>query len=273
MNKVLKKIPDEEIESVYNFIEDYILENHKLCSVSEILKALNLSEKKCRKILSELIMRKKLVIVYEGKGKPTVYIPTYMFEEILRVQRKPKWLERYTFKEKSEINKKIEDLRKRAAHYEMLERLLYGTGEPLEEAVKYALEYLGFKKVERPSEKDTYDISFVYDGKRYIIEVEGTTKQGSKRKVNQLDGWIKKEIERGEDPGKIVGIFVVNHFRDKDPEERGDPLTDQAKKFLKYHHFKFFTTYFLFNLVKKVANGLISKKEARKLLIEGEKYE
>lgn len=52
MNKVSKKITDEEIKSVYNFIEDYILENHKLCSVSEILKALNLSEKNVEEYLA-----------------------------------------------------------------------------------------------------------------------------------------------------------------------------------------------------------------------------
>ena len=271
MDEVQRKITQEELNEVYNSIEDYILENHKLCSLNEILKTTSLSRKKCRRILNELVKRGDLVIIYEGKGKPTIYIPKYMFEEILRKQRKPRWVENYTFEGKKEIERKIEELKREILHYEILERLLFGTGESLEEAVRYALEYLGFEEVERPKEKDSYDISFVYEGIKYIVEIEGTTKQGDKRKINQLDGWIKKEIESGVDPSSITGIFVVNHNRDKDPREREDPLTEQAKNFLRYHHFKFFTTYFLFELVKKVINGSISKEEARKLLVEGEK--
>jgi len=260
------------MEDVYRFIEDYILENHKLCSISEIVNSLKISRKGCARVLKELIRQRKITVVYEGTGKPTIYIPTYMFEEILRTQRKPRWIEKYAFKGKSGIIKKINEMRKKISHYEILERLLYGTGEPLEEAVKYALEYLEFENVERPQEKDTYDISFEYNGKKYIVEVEGTTKQGSKEKVNQLDGWIKKELNMGTDPSKIVGVFVVNHFRDKDPEERGEPLTEHAKRFLKYHRFVFFTTIFLFNLVRKVHEGSLSKEKARKIVVEGEKY-
>ena len=260
------------MEDVYRFIEDYILENHKLCSISEIVNSLKISRRRCTRVLKELIRQKKITVVYEGAGKPTIYIPTYMFEEILRTQHKPRWIEKYAFKGKSGIIKKINEMRKKISHYEILERLLYGTGEPLEEAVKYALEYLEFENVERPQEKDTYDISFEYNGKKYIVEVEGTTKQGSKEKVNQLDGWIKKELSTGADPNRIVGVFVVNHFRDKDPEERGEPLTEHAKRFLKYHRFVFFTTIFLFNLVRKVHEGSLSKEKARKIVVEGEKY-
>lgn len=262
----------QEIENVYKFIEDYIFENHKLCSVNEIINALKISKRKCYRLLKVLISQKKITIAYEGIGRPTIYIPTYMFEEILRKQYKPRWVEKYSFKEKIKLLNKIEEMRKRILHYELIERLLYGTGEPLEEAVKYALEYLEFKNVERPQEKDSYDISFTYGDKKYILEVEGTVKSGSKDKVNQLDGWIKKELDMGEDPDRIVGVFVVNHFRDKDPVERGDPLTNHAKLFLKYHHFKFFTTKFLFDIIKKVEEGSLSKENARKIIIEGEEY-
>ena len=102
----------EELNEVYNSIEDYILENHKLCSLNEILKTTSLSRKKCRRILNELVKRGDLVIIYEGKGKPTIYIPKYMFEEILRKQRKPRWVENYTFEGKKEIERKNTQINK-----------------------------------------------------------------------------------------------------------------------------------------------------------------
>ena len=260
------------IEDVYKFIEDYIFENHKLCSTSEIVNSLKIAKRRCNRIFKELIRQRKITVVYEGVGKPTIYIPRYMFEEILRTQHKPRWVEKYAFKKKLEMIEKINEMRREISHYEILERLLYGTGEPLEEAVKYALEHLEFENVERPQEKDTYDISFTRNGKKYIVEVEGTTKQGSKEKVNQLDGWVRIELNMGTDPSRIIGVFVVNHFRDKDPEERGEPLTEHAKRFLKYYRFVFFTTCFLFNLVKKVDEGSLSKEEARKMVVKGERY-
>ena len=272
MARKTKRIDKNAMEEVYRFIEDYIFENHKLCSVNEIANYLKISRKKCYRIINELALQGKITMVYGGAGKTSIYIPTYMFEEILRTQHKPHWIKKYAFNRKLEMIQKIEEMRKKIFHYEILERLLYGTGEPLEEAVKYALEYLEFENVERPHEKDSYDISFIYHGKKYIIEVEGTTKQGSKDKVNQLDGWIKKELNMGTDPSKIVGVFVVNHFRDRDPEKRDEPLTEHAKRFLKYHRFVFFTTWFLFDLIKKVDEGSLSKEEARKMVVIGEKY-
>jgi len=189
-----RPVTKSEMDDVFNVIEDYIHENHKLCSVEEITKLTSLPRKRCNKILKILVNKEKLWVVYEGKGKPRIYIPRYIFEEILRSQRKPRWLKEYLFSDEEKLLKELEEIKEKLFHYENLERLLYGTGEPLEEAVEYALKYLGFEKVHRPEGTDTYDVSFEYDGIKHILEVEGTTRQGSKDKVDQLDGWIKKEI-------------------------------------------------------------------------------
>jgi len=257
---------------VYNSIEDYIFRTHKLCSIDEISKETKLPVGRCRKILEKLIQDKKVTVAYEGRGKPTLYIPPYMFEEVLRTQQKPRWVNKYAFNEKMKKLKQIEDVKKEIHHYEIIERLLYGTDIPLEESVAYCLRYLGFEDVQHHKEKDSHDISFLYSGIKYLLEVEGTTKQGSKDKVGQLRGWIEKEVDKGTNPEKLVGIFVVNHFRDKDPKERGEPLTKHAVNYLKLYRMKFFTTYFLFNLMKKVVSGSITKKDACKVLIGGEKY-
>jgi hypothetical protein len=105
-----------------------------------------------------------------------------------------------------------------------------------------------------------------------LLEAEGTTKAGTKDKIAQLNGWIQRELSQGAEASKIRGFFAVNHFRDVEPMKRSDPLTPKAKEFLRYYEKStFFTTTFLFDIVKQVANGALSEEEARKLVWEGEK--
>jgi hypothetical protein len=64
----------------------------------------------------------------------------------------------------------------------------------------------------------------------------------------------------------------VNHFRDIEPDKRGEPLTPKAKEFLRYYaKLSFFTSTFLIDIVKRVANNKLSREDARKLVWEGEK--
>jgi len=261
-------------QTICTFIEGYIFKNHMLCSIDEIAAGTSISKPKCRKIMKKLLSEGKISLAYKRTGRPNIYIPTYMFNEVLRTQHKPAWMNKYSFERKRNLLKKLENLRHEIHEYEVIERLLYGTGDPLSEAVAYALNYLKFENVVVPKNKDTYDISFLYEGrKKYILEIEGTIKQGSKDKVNQLDGWIKAEISKGLDPEGLIGILVINHYRDKDPEQRGEPLTEQAKKFLRYHRFRFFTTCFLYRILKQVIEGKLSKEKARQLVVRGEGYD
>ncbi len=270
------KCKDEDekyAQTICTSIEDYIFKNHMLCSIDEIAAETGISKTKCRKIMKKLVSEGKISLAYKRKGRPDIFIPTYMFNEVLRTQHKPPWMKNYFLKRKKNLVKKLESLRQEIYKYEIIERLLYGTGNPLSEAVAYVLDYLEFKDVEVPANKDTYDVSFVFEGKKYILEIEGTAKQGNKNKVNQLDGWIKAEMDKGLDPERLVGILVVNHYRDKNPKQRGEPLTDQAKKFLRYHKFRFFTTYFLYNILKQVIEGKLPKEKARRLVVKGEEYD
>ena len=263
------------IEQVYRAVEEHILNTHRLCSVDEVAKITGLSKSQCRRILNKLVSEGRIAIAYEGRGRPTIYIPKYMFEDILRTQAKPAWVDAYSFQEKKKLLSQIDQIRKRIGHYEMLERLLYATGRPLEEAVAYALELLGFENVVHHTGDDTADISFLYKGIKYLVEVEGTQKQANKNKVAQLDGWVRQEVDRGADPSKVMGILVVNHFRNKDPKDRGSPLTPHAKRFLRLYstHMRFFTTLFLFKIVREVINGSLKAEEARELVVRGESYE
>lgn len=262
----------DEIEMVYNSIENFIEEKHKFCYIKDIMDDTKLPKQKCKKILKHLIKRDRIIIIFEGKGFPKIYIPKYMFEGILQSQHKPKWLKKYIFHEKSKNVKEIEKLRKEVNHYEIIERLLYSTAKPLEVAVKYCLDLLGLEEVTLIDDNNKHDISFSHNGKKYILEVKGLTKHGTKDNINQLDGWIKQELAIESNENELVGVFVLNHYRNKDPKERGDQLTNTAKKFLNYYKFKFFTTPFLFNIMKEVEQNKLNKEDAITKIIEGEKY-
>ena len=263
--------PTNDLETVYNAIEDYVFQNHKFCSVDEITVATSIYKEKCRKALEQLAKNDKVSVVFAGKGKPTIYVPTYMLQEILRSQPKPRWVEKYAFAGKKEGLRQIQEGRKKLEQYEMFERLLYGTSTPLEEAVAYSLQYLEFKDVKHYKVEDIQDVSFMHDAKKYLLEIERTNKQGDVQKVSQLDRWMRTEVDKGSNPDDIVGILVVNHLRSMDPSSRDkSPLTAHARNYLKLYHFKFFTTYFLFNIVKKVYGEGLKKEEARVSIMKGE---
>ena len=273
MNSKSSALNLEEIELVYNSIEEFIQEKHQLCYIKDIEKKSGLSKSKCKKNLDFLIEKERVVIIFQLHKHPTIYMPKYMFEGILQLQHKPKWLKMYGFKEKENIEGKIEKLRKDIKHYEIIESLLYGTGKPLEKAVVYCLDLLGLDNVEFIDDPNKHDISFVYEAIKYIIEVKGLTKYGKKEDIIQLDSWIQQELAIKTNDNELKGIIVVNHYRKKDPKERGDPLTEKAKTFMKHYDFIFFTSKFLYDIIREVLNNKIDKENAIIKLIKGEKYE
>lgn len=273
MPKKSVKLNPNEIEMVYDSIENYIQENHKLCFIKDITYNTGLSKSKCEKMLDLLEKSKRITLIFKAQSQPTIYLPTYMFECILQLQRKPSWLKNYNFLEKKNQLREIEKLREEINKYEIIERLLYGTGKPLEQAVAFCLNLIGFEDTKLHDDEDDRDISFMYEEKNYLLEVQGTTKQGDKKKINQLRGWKETSVMRGFDIENTEGIFVVNHYRNINPDKRKDPLTDHAKKFLKLYHFKYFTTFFLFKIVKNFINNEISQQKAINQILEGEKIE
>jgi hypothetical protein len=264
----------EEYRKVIESVKDYIFQTHRFPQVTDIVKLTGIPRSKCRDICGQLIGQKQLYEVFGGPSLPTVVLPYEMLQSVLRTQSKPKWMTEHSFKEKTELDDQINKLTSKVTEYEIFERLLYTTDIPLEEAVAFVLEWLGFEDVVHHKEdKDNPDITFIYEGVKALVEIEGTTKAGDKIKAQQLDGWMKREIINfNRKASELKGFFIVNHFRETKPEKRGEPLTTHAKEFLKLNQSRFFTTYFLLNIVKDVMASL-SKKEARKKVWEGEKID
>ena len=272
MKRGSKGSSSEEYKKIMEAVRDHIFQTHNFPQVTDISKLTGIPRSRCIGICNQLIGQKQLYKVFGGAGLPTVVLPYDMMQEVLRTQAKPKWMAKYSFKEKKDLDTQIKQLSGKVSEYEQFERLLYMTDIPLQEAVAFALEWLGFQDVKHYKEDtDNPDVTFMYEGIKALVEIEGTTKAGDKNKALQLDGWMKREIMNFDrKASELKGFFTVNHFRETEPEKRGDPLTIHAKEFLKLHQSHFFTTYFLFNIVKDVMDGL-SKEEARKKVWEGEK--
>jgi len=263
-------------ETVYNAIEDHIFETHKFCTIKDIMEKVGKSRSVCERALKDLISQDRIYIAYKRYGVANVYVPKYMMNEILSMQSKPKWLKNYRFKDRDDIDTKIRDLKNQLQRYEMFERLLYATGEPLEEAVYFTLKWLGIKKIQyhKEGDKDIQDIDFEINDTKYLVEIKGKTGPADKDDIEELMGWKKQEALKGEkEVDKIEGILIVNHSRKIDPKERKEILTNHAKKWLKMYNLKILTTYSLFEIIRDVETQKISKKEAIERIIQGQKYE
>jgi hypothetical protein len=263
----------DDYRKVMQAIEEYVFQNHKFPSKTQVADLAGIPPKKCDGIIDRLKGQKKLSSVAGGgKGIPEIVLPYDMMQAIIMQQAKPDWVAAYAFPAKGEIDDKIRGLRKDLVEYDMYERLLYYTDTPLEEAVAFTLGWLGLKDVEHHLQnKDYADVTFEHGDTKALIEVYGTTKQGDKEKVLQLEGWVRLEIDKEErDQSKVQGFLAINHFREDNPSARGDPLTKHWKTYLKHHNFRFFTTYFLFTLVKQVKEGTLTKEQARDAVWKGE---
>lgn len=268
------ELGNRDCTNVMEVVREYIFKTHKFPQITDVSKLSSIPKAKCRQICNQLVTQKQLYPAFSGPSLPTVLLPYDMMQGILRMQSKPNWLAKHSFREAMEIELETKKLGEKIVSYEQFERLLYTTDIPLEEALAFTLNWLGFVNVHHFKEDtDNPDITFDYENIKALVEVEGTTRAGDKRKIQQLAGWMEKEIAKfNKKKEELQGIFIVNHFREIEPDKRGEPLTQHAKEFLKLYQCRFLTTYFLFKIVNKVMTGL-SKERARETIWEGEKIE
>jgi len=92
----------KEESEIYWAIEDHVADNHEFCTIKEIANETGFSRRKCEKIVQELINKDQIDLAYKsrGRGSANIYIPKYMMTELLRTQRKPRWLNSYVSEEK-----------------------------------------------------------------------------------------------------------------------------------------------------------------------------
>ena len=82
---------------------------------------------------------------------------------------------------------------------------------------------------------------------------------------------MKREIDAGKKSAESEGFYIINHFRELEPASRGDPLGNHAKEYLKRYQFKYLTTLSLFNMVKRVKEGMLTEEDARSEVWQGDR--
>ena len=260
---------------VLRAVETHVRDTHQLCSIRDIRDITGLSSEKCEEITAHL-SGDQLTLVHGksgGRGVLQLFMPTYMWEDVLRSEKKPEWVdEEYSFDEEREINEMIRDKKEELNKFAQFKRLLYGKDPPLEEAVAYSLRYLGFEAVKHLGGQDEHDVEFVVEDEKIIIEIGGSFSSIRKDKPKDLTEWIEKATLRPENQSfeQLKGMLIVNHFNETEPTQRGDIFSSHAKRLIRVFNYKVLTTLTLFDLVKKVHQNKIEKGEARADVLKGE---
>ena len=137
--------------------------------------------------------------------------------------------------------------------------LLYETGVNLENLVIDAFREMGIK-VRKLPEGSYADFEFqISEDLIGICEVKGLTGSANIRHLRQLLQYFieQRDIEKR----NVKGIFIVNHFRNKNPKERDKPLTNDAEELVKKYGFVVLTTVDLYNYITKFLENKLSKED------------
>jgi len=270
------KNKEANLRAIELLVEDHIADTGKIPSTTDVITKSLFSAQATRSLLDELVKIGRLTTVYEAPKNPTVFLPTYMYDALLRKQRSPNWINTYAFPEADKIYEEIHDREDQLTRYSLIQSLLYATGRRLEDAVAEAFKILEFENLETPYEDpDSWDISFTFNEQTYILDVKGKSKWADKGDVAQLQQWLEKYVDQNpkKDPVTITGGLVINHFKDLDPRERWPkdperrPLSEAGERYLKLGARIFVTTVDIFQIVQTVIQKGLKVNDARKKLI------
>jgi len=261
----------DDFRAVISAVSEFVFQHHTFPQLADVPALTGLERSQCDNVCRTLIGQGKLRVVFEGRGLPRVIVPGDMMQSMLRTQARPGWISKYELPERAEFVRKLEDLQAQLSEVEQMERLLYLTDIPLEEAVASALRWLGFSDVRHhQDDTDNPDITFSHNGVCAIVEVQGPSGPGDKEKVLQLQGWLNRAIGEGKRASQVRGFYVLNHYRDVDPETRKPPLTTHAKEQLRLFRGKLLTTVSLFDIVCQVKHEKITRDKARDRVWKGD---
>ena len=249
------------LNNLMKIVEEHISSTGMCPSTPEIISVSGSSSASIRDDLQKLVNQGKLKIIYEAPKNPTIYMPEYMYQAVIRKQLEPSWVEQFKFERAKKIQAEIAENENELVKLQKIERLLYASGRLLEEAVETALQILELDNLQTPYENpESWDISFTLGSKVYISDIKGKSSWADKGDVGQLALWLQKFVDEnpGVDPSQVCGLLIINHFKDLEPSKRwpeykkNSPLSDAAERYLKLGNMRFLTTISLFNSLNSV---------------------
>lgn len=187
-------------------------------------------------------------------------------------QRKPSdppiWVENYRFTQLEDLDLKIKNTQEKINQLEedkqnlILEKqkitrynkLLYESGNELENIVIHAFKLFGFNAQNRKEGDLEHDIVFTSEEGKGIAEIEGKDKDAIKiDKLDQLNRVIYEDLNL---TGNLsAGILIGNAYRLTPPDERKDPFSEKVYKALKINSFGLLSTIEIYKAIKYILDN------------------
>lgn len=149
--------------------------------------------------------------------------------------------------------------------------LLTATDDELVNAVKWFLEYIGFENITAPDdqvnevENEIFeeDLNIGTEQKTYLFEVKGIGGTSTDAQCSQISKIVLRREDKS-DYHDFKGIYIVNHQRYKDPQERVNPPFNEtqiidakiARRGMTY-------TYELFQVYHMIEVGILTRDDVR----------
>lgn len=223
-----------------------------------------------------------------GNGR-TIFLPFYDFatvgEEILfirdlldhietryRISKEkdvPPWVSKsdYRLPTEDEMDKQAKTIEHEKAILNQVKSILWLDGIELVDSVAHTLTKLGVRNVVKEAE-GRHDIEILEQPQIHgILEVKGLSAYANHQDIRQLEDWY---IEARKEDENVKGIFVLNDFKEIEPQLRkaklqeklrdtSSPFTKDALRIASNDNFCLLTTYQLFQIFRLNAHGNFDK--------------
>ncbi|MFB6175442.1 MAG: Fic family protein [Candidatus Nanohalobium sp.] len=181
----VEAISKSDHQKVIEAIEDHFYDEESFSGKKEIIERTGLTETEVENVLDDFLGA-EVFEAYGRQGVASVYITKGMKNAIYTNSKQPDWVKNYEFEKKRKILQELDEKRSSLDRFQKLERLLHGSGDPLEDSLELAFDILG---IEYETTEEDEDFRIDHHETKFIIEVKGKGGQLNKGEVNQLDGW------------------------------------------------------------------------------------
>lgn len=204
--------------------------------------------------------------LHDWRNEKNYWLPNH---EVL-LQQKEDLISEYEQK----IENKIKEINNNLKEYNFLHKILTETGDELVDSIIEFLKWLGLENIVDMDKTKTEgvvfeeDIQIELENGLLIIECKGI---GGTSKDSECSQISKIKFRRCEELNTfdVFALYIVNHQRHIAPLQRKNPpFTENQIKDAIHDKRGLLTTWQLYNLYFDVENEVITKEEARKILLE-----
>lgn len=251
---------------------------------SDIVSYIESSENRNLILLPQLKDKCNFVLDFLSKAGPSIYPSLFPYSTTFNWKKEQDYwmpnhldLVKETEVIEEEFKNRKEELEKRISDNEtkfsFLHDIISETGDNLTNALVHYLKWLEFKNVEKYDKRNEStgaleeDIQVKMDDGLLIIECKGIGGTSTDADCSQIS---KIKHRRSKERGKfdVYALYIVNHQRYLPPLKRQNPpFTEHQKQDAINDERGLLSTWQLFNLYFDIENGIISKQDARKLIL------